>query len=127
VIGTNLRVAARQEPVRKHDPTNHDPEQKQSQVGVQAPTSVPRRTAFTRLARLVVSAIKRRDKDALRPLKFRDPVTDAMIVKGVSFEHYEMPGLSTDAKGIARMGDDERAAWFKDPEGNILSLWQLRA
>lgn len=50
-----------------------------------------------------------------------------MIVKGVSFEHYDMPGLSTDAKGIARMGDDERAAWFKDPEGNILSLWQLRA
>jgi catechol 2,3-dioxygenase-like lactoylglutathione lyase family enzyme len=54
-------------------------------------------------------------------------VVDGLTAKGVGFEHYDMPGLSTDAKGIARMGDDERAAWFKDPEGNILSLWQLKA
>lgn len=45
--------------------------------------------------------------------------------QGVTFERYDMPGLQTDAKGVARMGD-ERAAWFKDPEGNILSLWQIK-
>lgn len=54
-------------------------------------------------------------------------VVDGLTANGVSFERYDMPGLSTDAKGIARMGDNERAAWFKDPEGNILSLWQLKA
>jgi hypothetical protein len=34
-----------------------------------------------------------------------------------------MEGLKTDAKGIATFGE-EKGAWFKDPEGNILSLWQ---
>ena len=34
-----------------------------------------------------------------------------------------MEGLKTDAKGIATFGE-EKGAWFKDPEGNILCLWQ---
>ena len=41
--------------------------------------------------------------------------------KGVVFEHYDMPGLKTDEKGIATMGP-VKSAWFKDPDGNILSL-----
>jgi len=44
--------------------------------------------------------------------------------KGISFEHYDMPGLKTDEKGIAVMGP-VRSAWFKDPDGNILSLLQV--
>lgn len=44
----------------------------------------------------------------------------------MTFEQYEYPGLKTDAKGIAVMGN-EKAAWFKDPEGNILSVWQVPA
>jgi catechol 2,3-dioxygenase-like lactoylglutathione lyase family enzyme len=44
--------------------------------------------------------------------------------KGVAFERYNMPDFKTDAAGIANMGP-ERVAWFKDPEGNLLSLWQL--
>jgi catechol 2,3-dioxygenase-like lactoylglutathione lyase family enzyme len=43
--------------------------------------------------------------------------------RGVTFEQYDMGELKTDAKGIATMGD-YKAAWFKDPEGNILSVWQ---
>lgn len=43
--------------------------------------------------------------------------------RGVSFESYGMPGLKTDERGIADMGS-ERAAWFKDPEGNLLSVWK---
>ena len=43
--------------------------------------------------------------------------------KGVTFEEYDMPGLKTDENGIADLGG-ERAAWFKDPEGNILGLGQ---
>jgi hypothetical protein len=38
----------------------------------------------------------------------------------VTFEHYDDP-LNTDEKGIARMGD-YTGAWFKDPDGNILSI-----
>ena len=41
--------------------------------------------------------------------------------KGVVFETYDMPGLKTDERGIADMGD-AKAAWFKDTEGNILSV-----
>jgi catechol 2,3-dioxygenase-like lactoylglutathione lyase family enzyme len=39
--------------------------------------------------------------------------------KGVSFEEYDLPGLKT-VNGIAELGGT-RGAWFKDPEGNILS------
>jgi catechol 2,3-dioxygenase-like lactoylglutathione lyase family enzyme len=46
---------------------------------------------------------------------------DELSAKGVVFEQYDFPGLKTDAKGIARFGT-ETAAWFKDSEGNILSL-----
>lgn len=40
--------------------------------------------------------------------------------KGVVFEEYDMPGLKT-VNGIAEIGG-EKAAWFKDPEGNILVI-----
>jgi predicted enzyme related to lactoylglutathione lyase len=41
--------------------------------------------------------------------------------KGVSFEHYDLPGTTWDGD-IASMGDLGHAAWFKDSEGNILCL-----
>lgn len=40
--------------------------------------------------------------------------------KGVTFEDYDMPGLKT-VNNIAEMGAD-RAAWFLDPDGNVLCL-----
>lgn len=40
--------------------------------------------------------------------------------RGVRFEDYDLPGLHTEAH-IARVGGLE-AAWFKDPDGNILSI-----
>lgn len=42
--------------------------------------------------------------------------------RGVRFEDYDMPGLKTE-RHIARM-DGEKAAWFKDPDGNILCIHQ---
>jgi catechol 2,3-dioxygenase-like lactoylglutathione lyase family enzyme len=39
---------------------------------------------------------------------------------GVSFETYDLPDTTWE-DGVARMGD-QRAAWFRDPDGNILSL-----
>jgi catechol 2,3-dioxygenase-like lactoylglutathione lyase family enzyme len=40
--------------------------------------------------------------------------------KGVSFEHYDMPGMTV--KGDVYIADGMKVAWFKDPDGNILSL-----
>jgi catechol 2,3-dioxygenase-like lactoylglutathione lyase family enzyme len=45
--------------------------------------------------------------------------------KGVTFEEYDMPGLKT-VNGIAELGG-VRGAWFKDPEGNILSVVEYPA
>ena len=54
-----------------------------------------------------------------------ESVVDDLAAKGVTFEKYDMGELKTDAKGIATMGmGPEKGAWFKDPEGNILSLMQ---
>ncbi len=39
------------------------------------------------------------------------------------FEEYDFPGLKTE-NGIAVLEGVERAAWFKDSEGNILSVGQ---
>ena len=40
--------------------------------------------------------------------------------KGVAFERYDLEG-ATFADGVHRFGDF-RAAWFRDPDGNILHL-----
>jgi catechol 2,3-dioxygenase-like lactoylglutathione lyase family enzyme len=42
--------------------------------------------------------------------------------RGVTFEKYDMPG--SDANGIVT-GGGAKAAWFKDPEGNILAIVQM--
>jgi hypothetical protein len=41
-------------------------------------------------------------------------------------EHYDQPEPQTAAKGIAR-GDGPSIAWFKDPDGNIVSVLQRGA
>lgn len=41
---------------------------------------------------------------------------------GVAFEHYDMP--ETKLEGDVHVWDTEKAAWFKDPDGNILCLHQ---
>jgi hypothetical protein len=53
-----------------------------------------------------------------------DAAVRELADKGAEFERYDLPDFKTDEAGIADMGA-ERAAWFKDPEGNPRSLWQL--
>jgi len=43
--------------------------------------------------------------------------------RGVVFEDYDMPDLTT-VDHVAEMGA-EKAAWFKDPDGNVLCLHQM--
>ena len=40
--------------------------------------------------------------------------------RGIFFEHYDMPGLKLE--GDVHVGDGMKMAWFKDPDGNILSI-----
>jgi catechol 2,3-dioxygenase-like lactoylglutathione lyase family enzyme len=42
--------------------------------------------------------------------------------RGVHFERYDLPGMSMD--GDIATGGGTKAAWFKDPDGNILALIQ---
>ena len=44
----------------------------------------------------------------------------ALAAKGVRFEHYDMPGLTLE--GDVHVGGGMKVAWFRDPDGNILSL-----
>jgi catechol 2,3-dioxygenase-like lactoylglutathione lyase family enzyme len=48
----------------------------------------------------------------------------ALVSRGVRFERYE--GMGQDEAGVwTPPGTDSRVAWFKDPDGNLLSLTQL--
>jgi catechol 2,3-dioxygenase-like lactoylglutathione lyase family enzyme len=49
-----------------------------------------------------------------------DGVVQGLKDKGVTFEHYDLPGTTRD--GDVHVIGDLRAAWFKDPDGNVLSL-----
>ena len=50
-----------------------------------------------------------------------DSVVDDLRSKGVTFERYEdIPGATLE--GDVHVIDGFKAAWFKDPDGNILNL-----
>lgn len=42
--------------------------------------------------------------------------------KGVAFEHYDMPGAAL--RGDIHVTNALQVAWFKDPDGNIISLFK---
>lgn len=44
----------------------------------------------------------------------------ALKSKGIVFEHYDMPGATL--KGDVHVMGSMKAAWFKDPDGNILAI-----
>ena len=53
-----------------------------------------------------------------------DAVVDDLREKGVKFEEYDMPGMKT-KNGVATWdneGKSMKAAWFKDPDGNIFAV-----
>ena len=49
-----------------------------------------------------------------------DGVVQTLKAKGVVFEHYDLPGLTR--KGDVHVAGKFKAAWFKDPDGNILHI-----
>ena len=56
------------------------------------------------------------------PVEDVEKAVDELTSRGVTIEHYE--GFDQDEKGIMR-GQGPDIAWFKDPAGNILSVFQI--
>ena len=54
------------------------------------------------------------------PVEDIGAAVEALMARGVNFEHYE--GIEQDEKGVARGEGGPSIAWFRDPAGNILSV-----
>ena len=50
-----------------------------------------------------------------------DAIVAELRDKGVSFEHYDLPDTTREGD-IHVLGGEMRGVWFKDPDGNIISL-----
>ena len=55
------------------------------------------------------------------PVDDVEEAVDELVGLGLRFEQYDLPDLKTDKRGIAH-GPGPTIAWFKDPDGNILSV-----
>lgn len=51
-------------------------------------------------------------------------VVDELTASGVVFERYDEGPIVTDERGIATFEGDAKVAYFKDPDGNVLSIAQ---
>jgi len=49
-----------------------------------------------------------------------EKIVEGLKAKGIAFEHYDMPGINRE--GDIHVMGELKAAWFKDPDGNILNL-----
>jgi catechol 2,3-dioxygenase-like lactoylglutathione lyase family enzyme len=49
-----------------------------------------------------------------------EKIVQALEERGVKFEHYDLPGLTR--QGHIHGDGGMKAAWFKDPDGNIIAL-----
>ena len=53
-----------------------------------------------------------------------EEVVEELTSKGVTFEHYDEGPIVTDERGIATFEGDAKVAYFRDPDGNTLSIAQ---
>jgi len=53
-----------------------------------------------------------------------EKVVDDLVASGVSFERYDEGSIVTNEKGIAAFDGGAKVAYFKDPDGNTLSIAQ---
>lgn len=49
-----------------------------------------------------------------------ESVVQQLKAKGITFEHYDMPGVTRVSD--VHIAGDMKVAWFKDPDGNILNI-----
>jgi len=55
--------------------------------------------------------------------KDMETVVQGLAERGVPFEHYDLPGMTR--QGHVHVHGDFKAAWFKDPDGNIIALMNM--
>jgi catechol 2,3-dioxygenase-like lactoylglutathione lyase family enzyme len=53
-----------------------------------------------------------------------DQTMTELASRGVVFEQYDQPGITTDERGVFDAGRF-RAAWIKDPDGNTMAITQV--
>jgi catechol 2,3-dioxygenase-like lactoylglutathione lyase family enzyme len=53
-----------------------------------------------------------------------DATVDALAARGVEFQRYD--GMNQDARAVWSAPSGARVAWFKDPDGNTLSVTEFR-
>ncbi len=51
-----------------------------------------------------------------------EAVVDALVARGLAMERF--PGFPQDDSGVFVTPDGARVAWFRDPDGNLLSVVQ---
>lgn len=56
------------------------------------------------------------------PVDNIETAVDELESLGIRLEHYDLPDMKTDKRGIFRGNPGPQIAWFKDPAGNILSV-----
>jgi catechol 2,3-dioxygenase-like lactoylglutathione lyase family enzyme len=60
------------------------------------------------------------------PVEDIEAAVDELAKRGVSMEHYDLPDIKTDEKGIFRGETGPPAiAWFKDPADHVLSVLEV--
>jgi catechol 2,3-dioxygenase-like lactoylglutathione lyase family enzyme len=58
------------------------------------------------------------------PVDDIETAVEELETMGIRLEHYDLPDIKTDERGIFRGQPGPQIAWFKDPAGNILSVVQ---
>jgi catechol 2,3-dioxygenase-like lactoylglutathione lyase family enzyme len=61
------------------------------------------------------------------PVNDIDEAVNELDSLGIKLEHYDLPDIKTDDRGIARGPKGPTIAWFKDPAGNILSVVEMKS
>jgi hypothetical protein len=54
-----------------------------------------------------------------------DAVVEGLAARGVTFERYPFFGPAQDARGVWTAPGGALVAWFKDPDGNLLSVQKM--
>jgi catechol 2,3-dioxygenase-like lactoylglutathione lyase family enzyme len=84
-------------------------------------------TYETETTMLRIQKVKAFTPHAFTALGWEVPDIDTMVrafsTRGIAFEQYGLPGQ--DGRGIWTAPTGTKVAWFKDPDGNVLSISAL--
>jgi catechol 2,3-dioxygenase-like lactoylglutathione lyase family enzyme len=53
-----------------------------------------------------------------------DAAVDDLVSRGIAFEQFNLAFMKQEPNGVWNAPGGDRVAWFKDPDGNVLSISQ---